>query len=605
MNRVDTERLSNDTATLYPTLAELGTPRLDAALAGERPSELSSGVTRQLEEQSSMKVAIAQIKTLPTRIRANAEKIKEYIDRAEAAGVELVVFPELALPGYSSLDNFQNPKFVQSNLDALRHIVDHTKGKSVAAVVGFVDRGAGDDNSPIGTQFYNSAAVIQDGEILGIVDKTLLPDYDIFWERRYFRPARRQEPVEVNGKRIGFEICEDLFEKDYTEKVSNALADKGADLFINLSASPFHPGKVNARADLVRDVTQRHGVPFLYANLVGAQDGYEGEVVFDGRSMLFNSEGSVVAIGSAFEEDLLILDAFEATPIPLPTWEPEEEVRQALVTGIRDYFERNGFERAYIGLSGGIDSAVTAALAVEALGPERVIGVTMPSHITSEETKSDAELLAQNLGIECRVRPIEKQYRAWEEGALEEHQGKLESITRQNVQARMRGQIMMEYTNEDRRGIVVTTGNKTEVALGYCTLYGDMVGGLAAISDVSKLMVYDVARLVNKTAGREIIPQTTIDRPPTAELEEDQTDEENLPANYDVLSPLVDDIVEHELSREELLAKYPEQIVNDTVRLVYRNEYKRRQAAPGIRVSQKAFGGGRRFPIDQNLDHVP
>ena len=338
-------------------------------------------------------------------------------------------------------------------------------------------------------------------------------------------------------------------------------------------------------------------VPFIYANLVGAFDGYDGEVVFDGRSLVFGRDGAVIAAGAAFAEDLVVADVSSAAPIEVPAEDESREICEALVLGIREYFRRTGFHRAYIGLSGGVDSALVAALAVRALGRENVIGVTMPSHITSDETKSDALLLAKNLGIRCDIRPIVAEYAAWETEARRALGREPRSITKQNKQARIRGSILMEYTNEDCKGLVISTGNKTELAAGYCTLYGDMAGGFAAISDLSKARVYAVARWINSEAGTDIIPASILTRVPTAELEHGQTDAANLPADYDVLSPLIDAIVDDQCSYEELCRSYPQDVVEKTLRLVHLNEFKRRQAAPGIRVTKRAFGIGRRFPI--------
>ena len=562
--------------------------------------EAGGAAARQLERECRVStVGIAQIKVRAGGFEENFRKITEYIDSARNRGVELLVFPELTIPGYLALDNFDDELFVQANKEVLERVVLHTSGSRMTTIVGFVDSKF--DPETLRMRHYNAAAVIRDGCILAVVDKTLLPDYDIFWETRYFASAHQRNVVSNSGYELGVEICEDLWDKDYSIKVTDELRAKGAEIIANLSCSPFHPGKYAVRDDLVRQAAAGHQVPFLYANMVGTQDGYEGEVVFDGRSMIFSPDGKLLAIGKAFDEELIIADLHHAREIPLPDWNPAEEVHDALVLGIQEYFDRNGFTRAYIGLSGGIDSAVTAALLVEALGSENVIGVTMPSHITSEETKSDALQLAENLGIRCDTRPIGEMFAAWERDAVETH-GSLESLTKQNIQARFRGNILMEYTNQDRKGLVVSTGNKTEMALGYCTLYGDMSGGLAAIGDVSKLMVYEIAELINQRAGRELIPVTTIQRVPTAELEPGQTDEANLPADYDVLSPLVEDLVEQRRSWRELLEIYPGEVVRKTARLIRVNEFKRRQAAPIIRVSSKSFGAGRRFPIDTRFD---
>lgn len=337
--------------------------------------------------------------------------------------------------------------------------------------------------------------------------------------------------------------------------------------------------------------------------MVGVHDGYQGEVVFDGRSMILDASGELLFESSGFEEDLSLVDLHSARSIALPNWAPEEELHDALVLGMREYFARNGFKRAYIGISGGIDSALTAALAVEALGAENVIGVTMPSHITSSETIDDAVKLCAALGIRLDTRTIGDQYQAWLKDAERTH-GNLQSVTKQNIQARLRGMILMEYTNEDREGLVLSTGNKTETALGYCTLYGDMCGGLAVLGDVSKHWVYGISRYVNQRAGREIIPFSTIERPPTAELEDGQLDSDNLPADYPILSPLVERIVEDGASVEELVAELAgqgvenaEEIVRRTVQMIFIAEYKRRQMPPAIKVTRKSFGSGRRIPV--------
>lgn len=542
-----------------------------------------------------MKICIAQIKTLPTRLQENARKIEEYISRADARGFELVVFPELALPGYGCMDVFRDPSFIEENLEALRSLMSFTRGKKIAAIVGFVDRGA---QSHL---LYNSAAVIQDGRLLQTVDKTLIPDYDVFWERRYFQSSREIRPVAVNGRKVGVEICEDLWDRDYPVKVSDELARQGAELLVNISASPFHAGKLAQRAELVKAAALRHKVPVVFANLVGAQDGYDGELVFDGRSLVCRADGRFIALGAGFEENLIAVDSGAAEPLELPAPPPEEEIYEALISGIRDYFARNGFSRAFIGLSGGVDSSVVAALAVDALGAANVMGVAMPSHITSAETLNDALLLAKNLGISCHIRPITDAYQIWEESAVEAHGSGLESLSRQNAQARIRGQILMEYSNQDRAGIVLSTGNKTELALGYCTLYGDLCGGLAVIGDVSKLMVYRLARCVNDRAGRPVIPHSVIERVPTAELAPGQTDAANLPADYPLLSPLVDEIIEQGPAAAQLASRYPQEVVSSTLKLIAASEYKRRQAPPSIRVSTKAFGAGRRYPIDNRF----
>ncbi|MEM7261411.1 MAG: NAD(+) synthase, partial [Planctomycetota bacterium] len=411
-----------------------------------------------------MRLAIAQIRTLPTRLDDNVAAICAAIDRADTLGAEVIVFPELAIPGYGCLDHFERVSFLERNLRARDAVVAHTATTNCAAIVGYVDRADG--------KSYNSAAVIHRGEQIATVDKTHLPHYDIFWESKYFEPARRRRPVEIAGRKVGIEICEDLWDESYPVKVSDALVADGAEFLINISASPFSVGKLERRRALVEGVTGRHGVPFVYVNLVGSQDGYEGETVFDGRSFAVDEKGQPLLVAPGFEEVVEMVTVPIAGPADAaasaawPETQPIEELHDALTLGIREYLHRSGFARAIIGLSGGIDSAVVAALATEALGPESVLGVTMPSSITSDETLSDARALAANLGIRCETRSIRELVAAWETEALATH-GELKSgLTRQNVQARLRGLILMEYSNEDSRALVISTGNKTELALG-------------------------------------------------------------------------------------------------------------------------------------------
>ncbi|MEZ4754265.1 MAG: NAD+ synthase [Bdellovibrionota bacterium] len=543
-----------------------------------------------------MKIACAQIKPIQAGITANTQKIIEFAKLAAVAGAELVVFPELSIPGYLALDNFESKDFLDACLKAEAQIAQETKGLDCIIIVG---NALGEE---VGRP-YNVATVIYQGEIVSHIKKTLLPEYDIFWEGRYFKSAKSRELVEVAGKRVAIQICEDLWDAAYEVKVTEELASQNPDLIINLSASPFHAGKISERVNLVTKAAKRFSRPFLYVNMLGALDGYQGEIVFDGRSLVVNSNGKLIALAKGFVEDLLIVDLKSNTEIAIPELTPAEENYEALILGIRDYLSRNGFNKVYIALSGGIDSAVVCALAVKALGPTSVVAVTMPSHITSDETLKDAQQLAENLGIQCDIREISELYKVWEKDADNAH-GTLNSLTRQNIQARLRGAIMMEYTNQDRGTIVLSTGNKTEIALGYCTLYGDMCGGLSVIGDLSKLAVYSLAKYLNQVSKTEIIPESIITRVPTAELEENQTDKDNLPADYDILSPLVDLFIEDNISLERAVAwlkvknvSEPEVIAEKTKRLIDINEYKRRQMAPAIRVTKKAFGAGRRYPL--------
>jgi NAD+ synthase (glutamine-hydrolysing) len=545
------------------------------------------------------RVALAQITTDPGQLRANMEKIVDAIERARREGAELVVFPELCIPAYSHMDLIYNAQYRADQQFVLEAVCKLSHG--IGIVVGYALEEQGAMVSGERPRLYNALSVFRDGECLHTVTKELLPNYGIHSERRYYTPGSNDHrTVQVGSMRVGLSICEDIWTKGYDADPVRALQNEQPDIVINASASPFAIGKLAKRIDVVAEAARRIGAPIVYTNLVGAFDGFDAEVVFDGRSMLVNKAGELTALGSGFTEELMVLNVLEPRPIMLPAVSNIAELHDALVLGIREYFRRNGFSKAYIGLSGGIDSALVAALAVEALGSQNVVGVTMPSHVTSQETKGDAFLLAENLGIPCLERSIRPEYDAWlTEFRLANNGHEPDGLTKQNKQARIRGTILMEYTNEDRSSLVITTGNKTELALGYCTLYGDMCGGFAAISDVDKSRVYELSRFINRLSGQAVIPETTLMRVPSAELEEGQTDAQNLPADYDVLVPLVNDIVEGGKSREELIQVYPVAVVDRTLRMIDVQEYKRRQAAPGIRVTERAFGIERRVPMGQ------
>ncbi|MCB0318534.1 MAG: NAD+ synthase [Bdellovibrionales bacterium] len=543
-----------------------------------------------------MKIALAQIKTIQTDFSQNSKKIIQFAKQADLEKADIVVFPELSIPGYLALDNFELTSFQKACTESAKEIASETSDLNCILIVGNIL--ISNSRKP-----YNSALVIHKGQIIASVKKTLLPEYDIFWEGRYFKSANTREVVAVDGKRIAVQICEDLWDENYEIKVTEELIEQKPDLLINISASPFHAGKIRERITLVSNAAKKFNTAFIYVNMVGAQDGYEGEVIFDGQSFVTDANGSLVSLAKAFEEDLAIVDLSSTKELVIPNTEKIVEIYHALVLGIRDYIERNGFKKVYIALSGGVDSALVCSLAVKALGSDAVTAVSMPSHITSEQTLNDAKLLAKNLGIKCELREIASLYKSWEQGALAAHK-ELNSITKQNIQARFRGDIMMEYTNQESGAILLTTGNKTEVALGYCTLYGDMCGGLSVIGDLSKSVVYELANFINKDAGTDLIPESIISRVPTAELELDQTDEANLPANYSILSPLVDLFVEEGISLRQAVdwlekkgVKDPEEIARRTKLLIMTSEYKRRQMAPSIRVTRKSFGAGRRFPI--------
>ena len=525
-----------------------------------------------------MKIAIAQINPTVGDIQGNCQKIVDYIKKAKAAKAELVVFPEMCVIGYPPKDLLLKKKLVAENVKILAAISEHTK--NIAVIVGFVDDHDG--------SLYNAAAVIQDTNIVKIYQKIHLPNYDVFDEKRYFKSGNNAELVTINDQKIGLNICEDIWMDDGPV---SAQCTAGAELIINISASPFHAGKASVREELLCRRAAENKTPILYVNTVGAQD----DLIFDGRSYFVNAHGKILAQAKAFEEDLLILP--EITSIPILTSENiTEDIYQALVLGIRDYFQKNGFTKAILGLSGGIDSALTAALAVEALGEENVIGITMPSKFSSSGSVDDSYSLARNLGIKIHTIPIKEVFDNFIT-VLEPHfQGTPFNVAEENIQARIRGNLLMALSNKFGY-LVLATGNKSELSVGYATLYGDMCGGLAVISDVFKTTVYDLAQHINTTAGREIIPIATIKKEPSAELRDNQKDSDSLPI-YAVLDPILKAYVEEEKSKEEIMTLgFDETTVSKVTKMVDRNEYKRQQAALGLRITPRAFGSGRRMPI--------
>jgi len=549
-----------------------------------------------------MKIVIAQINSTVGDLRGNTEKITEYIGEAKKQKASLIVFPELAVTGYPPQDLLHEKSFVKENKEALNKIIENNTG--VTCVVGFVDYNDGN--------LYNAAAVFEGNKLAGIVHKALLPTYDVFDEDRYFVPADegdiRPVSIEIGGRRVnlGVEICEDLWDQEYKTKVTDVLVERGAQLIVNISASPFYGGKNFEREKLLKEKAQKLHVPMVYANLVGGQD----ELVFDGQSLAVDAEGNFVAFGKQFQEDIVTvqidLESWTASKVSNPKYDGEEEKFNALVLGVRDYYRKTGFEKAIVGMSGGIDSSLTTCIAVEALGKENVIGVSMPSKFSSEHSKTDAEKLANNLGIlfiKFPVQTIVESYKRTLEEPLEairKHFGvdKLEDdpIADENIQPRARGNCLMDVSNrlKSLRILVLNTGNKTELALGYCTLYGDMTGGLGALGDVSKLDVYKLAEYVNEKAGRKVIPENVFKKKPSPELKESQFD----PFDFDVVSPMVDEIIEHHRSRKELVEKgYPETVVEDVYRRIRRAEYKRWQAVPCIKITKQAFGIGWKMPI--------
>jgi NAD+ synthase (glutamine-hydrolysing) len=453
------------------------------------------------------------------------------------------------------------------------------------------------------SDIYNAAAVCHNGKIGQVVRKTLLPTYDVFDELRYFKPAARNDPTTVtvagNQVRLGVSICEDLWDEElrYERHVIGDLVQKGADIIVNINASPFYMGKRLVREKLLKSKATALKRPFFYVNMVGGQD----ELVFDGESLAVDSRGELVGIGKAFEEDLVIVDlelrSGTAPTIQSPPYDKEQSVFMALVLGVRDYFRKTGFKKAVIGLSGGIDSALTAAIAVEALGQENIVGVSMPSRFSSDHSKHDAESLSRNLGITYLTIPIDELFKVYERTLESTFEKRPVDATEENIQARIRGNILMALSNKFGY-LVLTTGNKTELALGYCTLYGDMSGGLAVIGDVSKSEVYALAEFYNRRRRFEAIPKRSITKIPSAELKPDQYD----PFDYSVVSPLVDEIIENRRSVKELVALgYDPSLAGEMLSRVRSAEYKRRQAAPSIKITRKAFGIGWRMPIVNRL----
>jgi NAD+ synthetase len=554
-----------------------------------------------------MKIALAQTNPTVGDIRGNAEMIRRHMACARREGARVVVFPEMALVGYPPRDLLLKGGLVEANLAALESLAADTA--DIAAVVGYVDRNA----SRVGRPFHNAVALLDGGRIVHRKFKTLLPTYDVFDETRYFEPGPSAVVVELDGLRLGLSVCEDIWNPDdpdmvhlYRDDPIRELARAGAHAVVNISASPFVLGKHAARLRLLRLHAATHGLPVLYCNQVGGND----ELIFDGTSMAVAPDGRLLAQCKDFEEDMAVVDLVaprgdggagqaSAQNQVLCDDLPREGVASlhaALVLGLGDYCRKCGFTDAVLGLSGGIDSALVVCLAAEALGPDHVMAVAMPSRYSSAQSLADAKCLAGNLGVRFETIPIDGVHRAYEDTLQAIFAGLEPDTTEENVQARIRGGLLMALSNKFRR-LLLATGNKSELATGYCTLYGDMCGGLAPIGDVPKLMVYELSRYINRT--REIIPEAILVRPPTAELKPDQTDQDNLPP-YDVLDRIVELYVEQQVPLEGLLeAGIDAQTARRMVRMIDLAEYKRRQAAPVLKVTSRAFGMGRRMPIAQ------
>lgn len=541
-----------------------------------------------------MKVGLAQINTVVGDFPGNEAKILAAYRRGAEAGLDLVLFPELAIAGYPPQDLLLKRRFVEQSLDALQRVAAAT-GRT-GMLVGY----AGKNDRRPGREATNAVALCQHGTINATRRKTLLPTYDVFDEDRYFEPAADNQPVEFNGRKIGLTICEDVWNDEdfwrdtrrYRLDPAQTLVDAGAEIIFNISASPWCLGKDGIRRQMLGSLVAKLRRPLVYCNLVGGND----ELVFDGGSLAFNAQGQVVAQGARFAEDFVVVDTDAARPIAPPAAPDEELLYGALVLGLRDYLFKCGFKSAVLGLSGGIDSALTAVLAAEALGREQVLGVSLPSQFSSQHSLDDARALARRLGIPYEVVPIQPIFEVAKQQLKPVFHGRPEDTAEENMQARLRGMLLMALSNKFG-SLLLTTGNKSELAVGYCTIYGDMCGGLAVINDLPKTTVYKLARWINRR--EEIIPENSIRKPPSAELRPNQTDQDSLPP-YEVLDAILElYVVKMQSTAEIIAAGFDEATVRRIVRLIDLNEYKRRQAPPGIKVTSKAFGIGRRMPIAQ------
>ncbi len=547
----------------------------------------------------TMRIGIAQINTTVGDIPGNTDRIIEAYQQLCQDGAELVVFPELIITGYPPRDLLFKRRFVPDNEAALLEIARHTE--NIPILLGFVET----NSAKHGRNFFNAAAWCRGGQVYKVFRKTLLPSYDVFDEDRYFEPADAPECIEYKGCKIGVTICEDIWTHPivetrhrYGKDPLKTLAEENVDLIVNLSASPWHNEKNEIRSTLITDAASQCKCPIIYCNMVGGND----ELIFDGRSLVANEQGDVICAMEAFKEDIKVVDLEGSHYQISETYIQSEmsDIHDALVLGLRDYAQKTHFKKALIGLSGGIDSAVTAVIAKEALGAENVIGISLPSEISSQHSKDDAEDLAKNLGIEFHYLPIGEVVAASEDTLQTLFAGAEKDVTEENIQARTRGLLLMALSNK-YGALLLTTGNKSELAVGYCTLYGDMCGGLAVISDLPKTKVFELARFMNRKG--EVVPDSTITKPPSAELRLDQKDEDSLPP-YDVLDAILKAYVEEGLSRDDIAAMgYDPEVVNDMVRKVDLNEYKRKQAAPGLKITPLAFGVGRRIPIVQRYVH--
>jgi NAD+ synthetase len=546
-----------------------------------------------------LKIGLLQLNSTVGDFAANREKLLAAYGRAVSLGAEFVLAPELFLCGYPPRDLLQREDFVEANLTALAETAGQTG--AVPLCVGFVDR----NSERPGRALRNSAAVLQNGKIIWRTTKSLLPTYDVFDEDRYFEPARTVAPFDFHGRQLGITICEDIWndedfwpERLYRHDPVRELIAQGAEIILNISASPWHDGKEKTRLEMLRRVAHDEKVPLVQVNAVGAND----ELIFDGHSVGLNSSGELLALGAGFAEEILVVDLKESGKRKAESrneFPPREQLLfSALSLGVRDYVRKCGFKSVLVGLSGGIDSALVAAIAADALGAENVFGVSMPARYSSEGSLMDAEKLARNLGIRHEVLPIEPVFKSVEAQLKKVFAGTRPNEAEENIQSRLRGVTLMALSNKFG-ALVLTTGNKSEMAVGYCTLYGDMNGALGPIADVLKTDVYKISRWVNRE--REIIPASSITKPPSAELRPNQTDQDSLPP-YEILDSILDLYVVKNLGKAEIVARgFDATVVNDVVNKINFSEYKRRQAAPGLKVSPRAFGMGRRIPVAQKF----
>jgi NAD+ synthase (glutamine-hydrolysing) len=553
-----------------------------------------------------MKVTIAQINTTNGDLTGNVRKIIAAIEKAKSDGSDLVVFPEVVTHGYTSQDWFQDSDIIENALDPLRDIIPVTEG--ITTIIGTIRP----NEDPNGRRLFNTAAVIHDGELLGFADKTLLPEYDVFDDPRYFEPSdgKHRRLFEINGVKIGVVVCEDFWndktfwkERLYENDPTDEVFAMGADIVVSLNASPYNKGKIRLRCDMVAHRAKLQKRPIVFVNLVGGNDG----IIFDGASLIADEEGDIILQASAFEEFVETVELDIRKPDARGITGSEiDSIHRALVLGVRDYASKNGFKKAVLGLSGGIDSTLVAAIAAEAMGSENVLCVMMPSPFSSEGSIKDSEELVRNLGCESRIEPISDTFEVLlKQMRLDKPTRGGDSLAAENMQSRIRGVILMAISNAEGR-LVLSTGNKSELAVGYCTLYGDTNGGLAVLGDVLKTEVWQVARHINEKAGREIIPNKIIDKPPSAELAPNQFDQDSLPP-YEVMDPILKMYFEQKASPAEIIAAG-----NDSDKVYWilnkvehpANEFKRRQLPPTLIISKNAIGIGRRRPVTHKYRRI-